>query len=72
MASALVVGIMILSFNTVAIAMALPMGAAVWGGLWALLRKRRPLRLRTAGDLHLDGSNLVDYALARRRGNDLR
>ena len=38
------------------------------GGLWALLRRRRGARILTAGDLHLDGSNLVDYAIARRLG----
>jgi hypothetical protein len=32
------------------------------------LRRRRGARILTAGDLHLDGSNLVDYAIARRLG----
>jgi len=49
-------------------ALALPVAAAVGGGLWALLRRRRGARILTAGDLHLDGSNLVDYAIARRLG----
>ncbi|MFT3889125.1 MAG: hypothetical protein QM713_13305 [Arachnia sp.] len=49
-------------------ALALPAAAAAAGLLWTLMRRRRRARIRTAGDLHLDGTNLVDYAIARRLG----
>lgn len=67
-ASVLMAGALLLTFNEVAMGLAVPIGALVFAIFWAALRKREPLRFRTAGDLHLDGSNLVDYALARRRG----
>ena len=47
---------------------AIPIAAAAAAITWSLLRRRRPTRIRTAGDLRLDSSNLVDYAIARRLG----
>jgi hypothetical protein len=54
--------------GTLGAAFALPAAAVAYGLLWAILRRRRRGRILTAGDLHLDGTNLVDYAIARRLG----
>ncbi len=54
--------------GTIGAAFALPAAALAYLVLWSALRRRRGARVLTAGDLHLDGTNLVDYAIARRLG----
>lgn len=47
---------------------ALPASILAAAIAWFGLRSKRPTEIVTAGDLHLDQSNIVDYAIARRLG----
>lgn len=49
-------------------AAAIPLAALVGWLLWLLLRRQEPTHIRTAGDLHLDGGNIVEYAQQRALG----
>lgn len=49
-------------------ALAIPVAAGVAGSLWLMLRKVSPTRIPMPGTLQLDGSNVVDYAQKRQRG----
>lgn len=46
----------------------LPITIIVAAIAWFGLRSQRPTEIVTAGDLHLDQSNIVDYSIARRLG----
>lgn len=49
-------------------ALALPAAGVVALAAWNLMRKRLPARILTAGNLELDGTNIVEYAAARQLG----
>lgn len=67
---AVLTGIVCLVVNTTtAAAAALPLAALVGFILWMLLRRLEPTRIVAAGDLHLDGGNVVEYAQQRQRGH---
>lgn len=50
-------------------ALAIPAAAGVALLAWLVLREPRPTRILTAGGLTLDGTNLVDYSIARQIGD---
>lgn len=66
--AALVLVVLIALSNPVAAALAIPLAAAVAGALWLMLRRMSPTSIPMPGTLQLDGSNLVDYAEKRQRG----
>ncbi|GAB3819596.1 hypothetical protein GCM10028820_23820 [Tessaracoccus terricola] len=49
-------------------AMALPAAALTALVTWRAMRAKLPVRILTAGNLHLDGTNIVDYTVARQIG----
>ncbi|MEO7589409.1 MAG: hypothetical protein ABIS84_15425 [Arachnia sp.] len=47
---------------------AIPLAALAGGLAWLVLRRQEPAGIRTAGSLHLDGGNVVEYARRRMLG----
>lgn len=64
----LVITLALLTGMTVFAALAIPLAAVAGALTWHLLRRRQPTRILTAGDLRIDGSNVVEYATARSLG----
>lgn len=66
---AALVGVLVFATGGVAGAAAsLPAAALAALITWNTMRRRLPARILTAGDLHLDGTNIVDYTVARQIG----